>query len=160
MICLQQYMDQFGTSLGIAVVAESFNMEAVKLDWIVVMNVEETGCASVAATLSLVSIPVAAATSECQTATAATSECRMAAAAASKCRTADAAGGGGQLPEAMIFLFDGATSVVVIIHDHIPDFFCSFRLVFFWDGSFFGSVRSVLYVSIEEPTGGALELVR
>jgi hypothetical protein len=94
MICLQQYMDQFGTSLGIAVVAESFNVEAVKLDWIIVMNVEETGCASaaaapapasaaaapapergriigppvitlrsVAATLSLVSIPVAAATS-------------------------------------------------------------------------------------------------
>jgi hypothetical protein len=133
MICLQQYMDQFGTSLGIAVVAESFNVEAVKLDWIVVMNVEETGCASVAATLWLVSIPVAAATSEsrtaaaatseCRTAAAATSECRMAAAAASKCRTADAAGGGGQLPEAMVFLFDGATSVVVIIDDHIPDFF-------------------------------------
>jgi hypothetical protein len=70
------------------------------------------------------------ATSESRTAAAATSECRTAAAATSKCRTTDDAGGGGQLPEAMVFLFDGATSVVLIIHDRIPNFFCSFRLVF------------------------------
>jgi hypothetical protein len=46
---LQQYMDQFCTSLGVSIVAESFIMETVRLDLIVAVNIEDTGCASAVA---------------------------------------------------------------------------------------------------------------